>query len=236
MDKYLLIGIGIFAAVMVIVGLKRGLVKMAFSFVSILVVLILVNVLMPSVKTLMSHTPVYTAINNSVEKYVEEHINKATENLTQTGVNAQKTIIDELPLPKKVKITLIENNNEESYAKTESNNFSEYIANSLSDMVMGAITFILLFLVILILIKILFHVLNLITKLPVIHTFNSIGGGILGLVEAIVIIWIACIVVTMFSTTAWGQAVCQAISKNELLSFIYDNNIIQKLITGIFSF
>lgn len=235
MSDFLLIGVGIFAVIMVLVGLKRGLVKMAFSLISVLVVLILVNILTPSVKELLRNTPVYTNINASIHQYVEEHISIATENLTQTGVNAQKTIIDELPLPKGVQQALRENNNEQSYESLKANNFSEYIANSLSDMILGAITFVALFIVIMLLIKILQKVLNIITKLPVIHTFNSIGGGIIGLVEALVIIWIVCIVITVFSTTAWGEVVCKAIAENEVLSFLYDNNLIQKIITGVFT-
>lgn len=235
MGNYLLIGVGVFTIIMILIGLKRGLVKMAFSLMSVLVVLILVNILTPSVKELLRMTPVYTAINANIQTYVDEHITAATENLTQTGVNAQKTIIDGLPLPKGVKESLVINNNEHSYENMKVNSFSEYIANSLSDMILGAATFILLFIVLMILIKVLLHVLNIITKLPVIHTFNSIGGGIIGLAEALVIIWIACIVVTVFSATQWGEAVCTAIADNEILSFLYDNNIIQQIITGIFT-
>jgi uncharacterized membrane protein YkgB len=100
---------------------------------------------------------------------------------------------------------------------------------------LGALTFVLLFIVITVLVKVLMNVLNLVAKLPVISTFNSAGGALIGLAEAVVIIWIACIVITIASTTEWGQAVCKAISENELLSFIYDNNMIQKMITGIFT-
>lgn len=235
MSNYLLIGVGIFAVIMILVGLKRGLVKMAFSLISVLVVLILVNILTPSVKELLRITPVYTSINTSIQEYVNEHITAATENLTHTGVNAQKTIIDGLPLPKGVKQSLAENNNEQSYESMAANNFGEYIANSLSDMILGAATFIILFVVLMLLINVLLQVLNIITKLPVIHTFNSIGGGIIGLIEALIVIWIACIVITAFSATAWGEVVCKAIAENEILSFLYDNNLIQKIITGIFT-
>ena len=154
---------------------------------------------------------------------------------SQTGVGAQKKIIEKLPLPKEIKATLNENNTEESYASLKVTTFSEYIAESLTDMVMNAVTFIILFVILTILVKIVVHALDIIAKLPVLRTFNTIGGALIGLGESLVIIWIACIVVTAFSATSWGQQICTGISENGLLSLIYDNNIIQHYISGIFS-
>lgn len=235
MGNILLIGVGIFIILMIIIGLKRGLVKMAFSLASVFIILILVNILTPSVKQLLKSTPVYTEINKAIEEYVGEHMANATEEITQSGVNAQKTIIEELPLPKGVKTSLIENNNQEGYKDMKVDSFSSYIATALSELILSAVTFVVLFVVISIMVKILMEVLNIVAKLPVINTFNTAGGAIIGLMEALVILWIVCIIITACSTTEWGQQVCKAISENEMLNFIYDINPIQKLITKIFS-
>lgn len=235
MGNAILIGVGIFIILMIAIGLKRGLVKMAFSLVSIFVILVLVNILTPSVKQILKSTPVYSEINKSIEKYVNDHVANATEEMTQTGVNAQKTIIEELPLPKGVKSSLIENNNQEGYAAMKVDSFSSYIAESLSDLILSAVAFVVLFVVLSLLIRILMEVLNIVAKLPVINAFNTAGGAIIGLTEALIILWIACIIVTAFSATDWGQQVCKAIADNDLLSFIYDSNPIQKIIAEIFS-
>lgn len=235
MGDILLIGVGLFFVIMIAIGLKRGMVKMAFSLVSVFVILILVNILTPSVKHALKTTAVYSEISKSIEGYVESHIADATEDMTKTGVNAQKKIIGGLPLPKEVRKSLIQNNNQKSYDSMKVSSFGEYISEALSDMVLGAVTFILLFIVVSILIKILMNVLNLVAKLPIISTFNSAGGAIIGFAEAVIIIWIVCIIITVSSTTEWGQQVCKAISENDILSFIYDNNLIQKVITGIFT-
>lgn len=235
MGNILLVGVGIFMIFMITLGLKRGLIKMAFSFLSIFVILILVNILSPSMKELLKTTPVYNNINQSIEEYVNSHIENSTENLTQTGVKSQQKIIDDLPLPKEVKKTLQQNNSEEGYVSMQAKTFGSYIANSLTDMVLGALSFVIVFAIVSVLVRVLIHVLDIVAKLPVIHAFNSAGGALIGLVESVIILWIACIVVTIFSTTDWGQAVCQGISENGILSFIYDNNMIQKIITGIFT-
>ena len=235
MGNTLLIIVGIFMVAMTAIGLKRGMLKMAFSLISVVVVLLLVNILTPPTKQLLKATPIYTGIQNTIEEYVSNNIESSAQSVTQTGVGAQKKIIEKLPLPKEIKATLNENNTEESYASLKVTTFSEYIAESLTDMVMNAVTFIILFFILTILVKIVVHALDIIAKLPVLRTFNTIGGALIGLGESLVIIWIACIVVTAFSATSWGQQICTGISENGLLSLIYDNNIIQHYISGIFS-
>lgn len=235
MGNIILIGVAIFMVAMIAIGLKRGLVRMGFSLVSMLIVLILVNILTPPVKQLIKTTPVYNNITNNIEKYVDDHVEGSTVNMTQTGVKAQKKIIDELPLPNIVKDTLKENNNQQGYQAIKAETFSQYIATSLSDMIVGAVAFAVLFVVLTILMRILVHVLDIVAKLPVINLFNTAGGAIVGLAEALVILWIACIVITIFSATEWGQILCKEIANNGVLSYIYDNNLIQHLITGIFT-
>ncbi|WP_302626333.1 CvpA family protein [uncultured Eubacterium sp.] len=235
MGNTLLIGIGIFVIAMILIGLKRGMIKMAFSFVSIFIILILINILTPSVKQLLKATPIYTGITTNIEKYVNDNVAEATKNMTQTGVGAQKKIIHELPLPKEVRKTLEENNNQDSYETMKVGTFAAYISTSLADMIVGALAFIILFIILSILLRVLINILDIIAKLPVISTFNAAGGALLGLAESVIIIWIGCIVVTAFSSTQWGQMICKAIAENGILSFIYDNNIIQQFITGIFT-
>ena len=130
---------------MTAIGLKRGMLKMAFSLISVVVVLLLVNILTPPTKQLLKATPIYTGIQNTIEEYVSNNIESSAQSVTQTGVGAQKKIIEKLPLPKEIKATLNENNTEESYASLKVTTFSEYIAESLTDMVMNAVTFIILF-------------------------------------------------------------------------------------------
>lgn len=235
MGNILLVSVGLFMVLLTAIGLKRGMIKMAFSLVSVIVVLLLVNILTPPVKEILKTTPVYTEIQSGIEKYIQDNVDTATENVTQTGVNAQKKIINNLPLPKEVRKSLKKNNTENSYTAMKVDSFSEYIAASLTDMILSAITFVLLFVILTILIRLLIHILDIVAKLPVIKTFNAIGGAIIGMCESVVIIWILCILVTAFSATDWGQTVCKAIAENGLLSFIYDNNIIQQFITGIFT-
>ena len=226
MGNIMLTGVTVFVVVMIAIGMKRGLVKTAFSFGSIFIALILVNILTPVAKEVIKNTPVYDSINQNIQSYVSEHIATSTENMTETGINNQEKIINELPLPNGLKESLTKNNNQSSYDSLAVNTFKEYVVAYLTDVVLNAVVYILLFMVISILMKTLVEVLNIVTKLPVIHTFNMAGGAL--------IVWLLCMVVTIFSSTSWGQTVCKAIADNGVLSMIYDNNLIQNIVNSLF--
>lgn len=231
----MLICVGAFMLFMTIFGMKKGLIRMIFSFGSIFIVLILVNFLNPAVKQTLSASPLYDSVYGRVDEYVASNIKDFTKSATDTGVEAQKSIIDNMALPGIVKESLEKNNTKNSYAEMKVNNFADYLTKALTDMIIGAFSFVALFILVFILIKILSRVLNLVAKLPVIHSFNAAGGGLVGLIESLFIIWIACIVLTMFSTTEAGKVLCEGIEHNAVLSWLYDNNWIQQIITGIFT-
>ena len=174
------------------------------------------------------------SVYSRVSDYVEENISNKASAITDTGVGAQEDLIDNLSLPNSVKDKLKSNNQKSTYAELGVDNFASYISESLTNMILSAGSYILLFIVITILIRVLIKVLDVITKLPVIHEFNAAGGALVGLLESLIIIWILCIIVTAFSTTGLGQDICKGISENEMLSFLYDNNLIKNAITGMF--
>ena len=131
MGNIILTGVTVFVVAMIAIGMKRGLVKTAFSFGSIFIALILVNILTPVAKEVIKNTPVYDSINQNIQSYVSEHIATSTENMTETGINNQEKIINELPLPNGLKESLTKNNNQSSYDSLAVNTFKRsgiYIA------------------------------------------------------------------------------------------------------------
>jgi hypothetical protein len=60
-----------------------------------------------------------------------------------------------------------------------------------------------------------------------------LGGIACGAVHGLMILWILCIVVTIFSWTQAGQWVIAQINEDALLSFLYDNNYLLTTLTNM---
>lgn len=233
METILTVAVIVFIALMIFIGQHRGMIKMIFSLASMLIVLILVQILTPITKDFIETTPVYDAISKQVTQYVDEKIVDVSDSISQTGETAQKNTINSLPLPKSVKESLIKNNNADGYIELGVENFSQYVAEYLIDSVLNASTFILLFVVLTLLVQLVVHLLDIISKLPGINMLNKGGGAVIGLIEAVFVLWIACIIITAFSATSWGQQACEAIENSVFLSLIYDNNAIQMFLNNL---
>jgi len=200
-------------------GYRQGLIKAVFSMFIMVIALFLASQLMPVLGKALQKTPVYTVINQSIESTIVSTITVPTDKVTE-----QVDVINELPLPGFLQNALIENNNSQIYDALGINDFTAYISNYLTCLILNAISFIILLIAIFIILKIIGHALNLISKLPLLNGINKIGGIVLGLVNGLIMLWIACVIITIFAGTSWAQYIFQSINDSAVLRLIYNNN------------
>lgn len=72
--------------------------------------------------------------------------------------------------------------------------------------------------------------LNLLSKLPIIHGLNRICGGILGLAEGIIIVWLLLYFVFLFPQVTFFRIAYNQIRDIPFLLFLYENNLVKFLI------
>lgn len=197
-------------------GYKKGLVKILLSMVALLVTFILAAILtVPVSGILKAATPIDEGIEKSVSKLVEENEVVNTET------------IKNLNLPSQIEKVLVDG------AEATVDGFNEYIVTSVSDMLVKALTFFVLIIVVYIAVRIVINVLDFISRLPIINTFNKGGGLIIGLAQGLLLVWVGFLVVTAFANEPWAQETLAQISANELLTFLYNNNLITTFIANL---
>lgn len=212
-----------------IYGRCRGFIKTVFTLFSTIIALSLTMWVSPTVSKEVQK-------NDKIMSFVTEQVSKVVnvkEKNKNKKISEQVNYIGKMPLPKAIKNALIENNNKETYAAMAVKSFKEYICASIARVVVNAAVFLAVMLVILISMAILCEALNIISKLPIINGMNKTAGLFAGLLQGIVIVWIGCIILTMFSGTKFGQTLFTMINENQFLSIIYNNNLFLKFITNI---
>lgn len=208
-------------------GLRRGFVRTVISMLSIVLSIILVSFISPYVGDyLQEKTSLYDSIQKSCKAQMEGTItdNEAMESQEQAGA------INKLPIPQPIKEGLLKNNNAEGYSKLVVEGFSEYITAYLAQIIMNGIVFLISFILAVILIRVITYVLDRVARLPVLHTFNRLGGGIAGAVQGLLVVWVIFLAVTLLYNTAWGKELFQLIQKDTFLSFLNDNNVLLSII------
>lgn len=229
MENWLFWAVIVFLLIMLIIGIKKGLIKMVFSVVSIIAAIVLAIVLCPYVSGYIKNkTPIYSIVREKTSIFVENAFLKMEESAGESKK------IEELPLPKVLKDQLIQNNNDKMYDVLGAKNIGEYVSEYVSNVLIKVIAFCIIFIAALIIIKILVYTMNLISsKMPLVNGLNRLLGGLLGLIEGFIILWLLCLVVTAGAGSEWGQKLTELINNSTFLSFIYNNNYLMRVLTEV---
>mgnify|MGYP004669219509 FL=1 len=237
-------------------GYRRGLIKSLASVISLVASLALVSFVTPYVSQfLQEQTPVYTyvmercqesftvTLNEADEKTAESeteegniYLKKGNDNDTVGNVagtissQLQKNAIEELPLPSVLKNLLIRNNTEKIYKDLAVNSFNDYVPKFMANLIMNIISFVVTWLIVASFIWLAVMTLDVIANLPIIHGINQMLGLVLGAGQALVIVWIAFLAITVFASTAIGKQLMEMIEKNVLLNQLYNGNVFLKLL------
>lgn len=208
MEYALLIGVVLFLAVMTVYGYQRGFVKIVLSMVAMIVTIILAAILTIPVSGIVKNT----SVGENIKKSISETIESADI------IDAES--LNKLDFPKAMLDPIVEG------AKETEDTLQSYAAEALTDTIVNALTFLVLVIVIYIIIRIVIGVLDLVAKLPVLRSVNKGAGAVVGLVQGLLFVWVGCLVLAACSDKSWAQEAFRQINDNELLSFIYNNNMI----------
>ena len=218
-----------------VVGYYKGLIKTVLSMVTIVVSAILTSIVAPEVsKVLCENDSVYESVYDVVSENID--LTEVTNELAKTASDkldeaAQSEILDEIGMPPVVKDIIIESGNLEKFTEENSDKFAEYLYNLITDLVINASTYVVVFIVLSIILAIISSVLNLISKLPVLKSLNRMAGAVLGVVEGFIIVWLFFILISVLPGNEFMEKCNEDIQENAILTYLYDNNIIMSAVS-----
>ena len=140
--------------------------------------------------------------------------------------------IQDAHVPQFLKDQLMENNNSAIYSELGAESFPQYVAAYISRMVLQLVSFLVTFLLAIIIVKALMFAVNIIGELPVLGLVNHIAGGVLGLVLAVLIVWIGFLIMTLAYATDAGAACFEMMEKSTILRFMYETNPLMLRLLG----
>ena len=104
------------------------------------------------------------------------------------------------------------------------------VAIYLTGIVINSGTFILVYFILSVGLLVLGKMLNIISKLPVINELNRMVGGIVGIFQGLVIVWLIFTLMMVFIEKPFIQEGMRQIEENAFLRILYESNIIAKII------
>ncbi len=226
--NWLLVVVAIILTGSALVGRRVGFIKTVFSLFSLIVAIFVTIWIHPFVSDFMRN-------NEKLNEYIAQKVEKVLlveADDKEPTLNEEVSYIEKLPLPQSIRDTLIQNNNKEVYKTLATDTFKDYLSSYLTRIIINGLSFVGTFFAILVILWAACFALNIISKLPILNQVNKSAGLLAGLVHGLAIVWVFFIVITVFGGTDIGRDALRMIEENQVLSFIYDNNLLLGFVTG----
>ena len=215
-------------------GFQKGFVKKLAAMVSLVLSVVLVSVFLPYITDYLKYeTPVYEIIETKCEEAVAETLKEQFPEIYQMqdaeeynpGRIEQTEILENLPLPQTLTDMLLDYNNNEGYSRLNVTGFQEYIASFTASVILNIAAFLVSILVVQLLLWAVIAALNLVANIPVIRFINRLAGMGLGLLQALFLLWVFFLILSMLSATDAGMFLMSLVQESEFLSEIYETNL-----------
>ena len=230
----LLVVISILFLISILVGYKRGFLKIALSLAITIASIIIVVALTPYISSwLQKSTPLGEMVKSKIEGLYEGEGDASTEILSviESSKDEQIAAIEAADLPSVIREMLLENNNVEVYQALGVTTFVDYVGAYITKLISDIIAFLVTWIAVFIIAQVLMGVIGFIGKIPVVGGVNKIAGAAVGAGIGLIIVWILFILVTLLYNTAMGQACMADIGESRILTKLYNENILMKFIT-----
>ncbi|MGN0436710.1 MAG: CvpA family protein [Wujia sp.] len=235
-------------------GYKRGFLRSVLKVLLTGLSLVLAYLLAPVVSALICHNTslddfieekVYEKVEDVVQECIKDGITDFAPNISEDNKDKlselfmeieltqgqQDEFINRLEVPDFVKKALKENNNKATREEMGVDSFYGYLAAYVARMIVNSLAFLITYILFALLMHILFVLSAIASHIPVINGLNRLGGLALGIIEALIIVWIMMILVAVFINSDFGNAVYKQIENSSFLGILYEKNIFMKLIT-----
>ncbi len=185
-------------AVNVILGIKKGFIKTAYSFLKFAVSAVCAFIFAKPVAAIIKATQFYKNTETDLKERFIDYI--ASENLDLSSAIAEnKEKLDELLSKIGLSFEKFMGNVEESLAQSSTEaagDLAEHIITPICSALATAVAFIAVFIVASIVLWLVMKILNLVASAPIISQFNSLLGGVAGVVVASLLVFVLIMLVS----------------------------------------
>ena len=214
-------------------GYHRGLLRMAYSLVSWIIVMTAVFWAAPHINQyLVDNTSIYDKIVEQCEEVIRQSANERAAaavgqregELQELGVNVPDAVLEGI---------LEKSTGAADEFLSESGIYTQ-MAMGLADFVAEGISFLIAWVFAWLLMKIISQILGIVSHIPIIKGINRTLGLFAGGIYGLLFIWIAFYVIALCNAGSTGRVLVSYIYESRFLTFLYEHNLVLTFILYFF--
>lgn len=175
------------------------------------------------------------------EQYIQQYFSSDTTNSGESENSGvvllgnltrieQTELIENLPLPEFLQDILLDYNNEEGYQGLGVSTFQDYLIGFIATGILNVAAFLASVLIVHLLLWLSISALSILANLPVIRVVNRVAGLALGLLQAMLVLWLAFLILSLVSGTGIGMQLMKMVESSTWLNWLYQSNLFLKIV------
>lgn len=202
-----------------VVGLKKGLMKMFFGIASFAVSGIAVFMLVSPFTAYVMHTELPDKVREHIQPPIESVFETSKGNVTPDEALERSGIPD-------FAVDFIQKSTDLEKVK---DSFVETVTESAVSGIVKIVCMIIIFVGIHIVLSVIIWIIGGIMKNTVLGSFNRMLGAVIGVANAMIIVYLLCAMVVLLSPVAELGAVTDLIQKSFITKSFYNNNVLMNI-------
>jgi len=211
-----------FLLISTMIGFYQGLIASFFNFFGYIIAAIVTRFYFTDFKSLIIE---FTSLDDWITRFIGEKLSNYGSSSSKVDLN----YLDKVKLPEEFNEILNTYNltdNPSDIIKSMNTDF----ASGLSDIMLTIFSIIMLFVLILIAIKVVVNLLDLVARLPIISSFNKLGGVLFGFVKGIILLSLFSLIVLPILSFSEATTIMDLVNQSILANYIIEYNFILVLI------
>jgi len=210
-------------------------VRTVYRFVSFILALFLASRLYPVIARFLRNSALYINLREriagatNIEGVFRE--NAPSPDIPEALRNNE--IINSLPLPQSLRDMLYEGNTPDMFELLRVNTIEEYISGFFANIVINVISLVVVFILVLLILHFVGKALKIIDYIPVINSFNRVGGLLAGALIGAGIVWLGVTLLMMFFSVGANEGLYGMIQGSFVTSWLVDNGWLLNRITAV---
>lgn len=232
--NWLFIAVVVVLAGFAAVGYWKGFLKIVYSLVAWILILAFVTWATPFITGyLKNHTGIYEKITiycqDTIQKSVDGQLHAAPEQLLEPNPG-ENAVNPGAMLPDFVFDSIVQKTAELADDVLESGGVYRELAKGMADFILQGIAFFIALSVGALAAILISGFIGIISKIPVISGINRICGLFAGMVNGILLVWVAFYIIALFGASEKGAALISYIYESRFLTYLYEHNPILAVI------
>lgn len=223
-DVILILG----AIICIVISMQKGFISASRKILALIITVLLWSSVQPTMLNMLQSTPASDAIRRMVSKNVSDSYKREelSEDIDTTETQETQIVVSSLGFPKFMKNSISKTVSEMSEIK---NNVMEVITDAVTLMILKVISVILLALLVKIFVFLLLKLLEGLFELPGLKLLNRLLGAGLGIINALLLIYIICGAVSLFAPSEKLVIIEETVKNTYILKYFYENNLLMTL-------